>query len=91
MLITELTKEDIHNIIEDVIAAKLNELKSDLLNSQTPIEEEFLTREEACKILKVSLNSLDTYRRINKIASYYICGNVRLKKSDIHKFLTDKK
>lgn len=91
MVITELTKEEIQEIIEDVLAAKLNELKNDIINSQTPIEEEFLTREEASKILKVSLNSLDSYRREKKIPTYRIGGNIRIKKSDIHKFLTNKK
>ncbi len=91
MVITELTKEDFQEIIENAVAAKLNELKKDIINSQTPTEEEFLTREDAAKLLKVSLNSLDNYRRENKIPTYRIGGNIRLKKSDIHKFLTARK
>ncbi len=89
MLITELTKEELKLIVNEVFETQLSELKKELLITN-PTDEEYLTREDAAKLLKVSLNSVDTYRRTNKIPSYYIGGSIRLLRSDIHKFLTTK-
>jgi len=50
--------------------------------------EQYLTTKEACGILKVSRQTLNTWKKKRKIKSSKICGTIRYKLSDIEAMVT---
>jgi excisionase family DNA binding protein len=75
-----------NEIINGVITA----LKSFAGQSQTNNSEIILSREEAAKLLKISLVTLWDMTRKDKIPAFRIGNKVRYKKSDVLNALTQK-
>jgi len=74
--------------LADKTAAKVLELiKGNLPKPDLP--ESYLTRKEAAKLLRLSLPTLGSYCAKQLIPSYRIGSNIRFKKSDIEKIVSE--
>jgi excisionase family DNA binding protein len=88
MIVMEIiltTKEDLRILFKEL----LEENKQKQINTSTKSKEEFLTKKQAASLLKVSLATIDNYRRNNLIPSHRIGNNVRFKKSELISSVTD--
>jgi len=65
---------------------KLEE-KIDKLLSNRPLEEEWLTVEDACRILRVSRRTLQTYRDNGIISFSQFGSKIYFRRRDLEKFL----
>lgn len=74
----------------EIITGVITALKSFGGQSQTNNSEIILSREEAAKLLKISLVTLWDMTRKDKIPAFRIGNKVRYKKSDVLNALTQK-
>ena len=74
----------------EIITGVITALKSFGGQSQTNKSEIILSREEAAKLLKISLVTLWDMTRKDKIPAFRIGNKVRYKKSDVLNALTQK-
>jgi excisionase family DNA binding protein len=74
----------------EIINVVITALKSFAGQSQTNNSEIILSREEAAKLLKISLVTLWDMTRKDKIPAFRIGNKVRYKKSDVLNALTQK-
>lgn len=79
------TKEDIAELSKQV-----SQLTNAVLQNVTPRKEVIYTdRKGVCKLLSISLSTVDKYIKEGIIPSYKIGGNVRFKKCEIEESLTN--
>jgi excisionase family DNA binding protein len=85
--IENINAEDFKDEIIKGVVMALKELNFKFQNSD---EDEILTREEAAKMLSVSLVTLWTWDKNDFLQTYRIGGKIRYKKSDLLNALTKK-
>lgn len=82
----------IHGITSVDFLNEIKEIKDIFISlskkQQSDPNDELITRQEASKILKVSISTLDNWKRAGIITSYRIGNKVRYKKSEILDSLT---
>lgn len=66
---------------DQLVARVVNELKNEL--KQATFTEQYLTREEVSKLLKISLSTIHNWTKRGILSSYQIGGRVYFKTSDI--------
>ena len=75
-----ITESEIREVISDAVEKSLSRLMPNKGRA-----EEYLTREEAADLLKVSKGTIDVWRRKGIIKAYRINSRVRFLKSDLYK------
>lgn len=72
------SEEDLRNIM-------LEAVREGIANHDTKSvdEDEFLTRQESADLLKVSITTIDTWRRLGLIKAYRINSRVRFSKVEL--------
>ena len=80
---TTLTEPALIELIEDVVRRVMSETSTNVTTSRDP--EELLTRVEAAKEFKVSVPTIDNYKRDGLLIPCRIRGTVRYKRSDLQK------
>ena len=80
IILFPISIEELQALISAVVAKELEKLPS--INAP-PQEQEFLTRAEAAKLLRISLPTLGDYIMRSIIPAYRIANSVRLKKEDV--------
>jgi hypothetical protein len=78
---SEYTVSDLQAMIEQAVEKVLSQHNSNMSTTIDP--EELLTREEAAKTFKVSVATIDNYRRDGLIVPSRLVGSVRYKRSDL--------
>jgi hypothetical protein len=81
VFITGLSMDELQTLMEQSVRKVLSELHQSQPNAPSP--DELLTRREAAKEFKVSLATLDNYRRDGRIFTRRIGGSVRYKRGDL--------
>lgn len=83
----------IHNISGEDLSKKLSDLKTGILNEIKkgfkPAPEEYLTREEVCKLLKISQPTLDRYTKKGILRKYSLVGRILYKRSEVESSLIE--
>ena len=85
--IENISSEDFKNEIIKGVMIAFQEIIANLKNNN---DEVIITREEAAKLLSISLVTLWDLTRKNKIPAFRIGNKVRYKKSDVLNALTQK-
>ena len=62
-------------------------LETKTVKNYTPVEKKNYTRKETCKLLQISLSTLDTYVKKGAITCSYLGTRVRFSQDDIDKAL----
>ena len=75
--------EEIKKIVSESVKAALKEISKNVKLDKGLPSEEFLTRKEACKLIKCSLGTLDSKTKSGKLVAYRLGSNVRYKKSEL--------
>jgi len=78
---TVLSTEDLAALIEYVLRSVMPEYQYDTTITLNP--DELLTRKEAAIEFKVSVATIDNYKRDGKILPRHLVGTVRYKRSDL--------
>ena len=73
-----ITEQDIRDIISDAVQDSFSKL-----SSPKPHHEEYLTRVEAAELLKVSVGSIDVWRRKGVIKAHRINSRIRFKQAEL--------
>lgn len=73
---------------EEIIKAIKAELKAFAGLFQATPQEEYLTREETAKLLKIDISTLWHWNKKGTLCPYSICNRVYYKRSDIDKAMT---
>lgn len=81
--IDHVTYQDLLNDIRKIVFETLSTLLTDKYNNQDSL----ISRKEAAMILKVSEQTIDNYRKKNKLPFLIVGGNVRFKKADVMNLL----
>ena len=71
-------------ITRGLVPSLLEELKKEF---QPKKPEEYLTRDEVCSLLKISLPTLNRYTKEGKLKKYSLIGRVLYKRSEIENSL----
>lgn len=71
------------NDIKVVVLETLSALLADKDNQNDSL----VSRKDAAMILKVSAQTIDNYRKKNKLPSFIVGGNIRFKKADVMSLL----
>ena len=81
----------LHELTEEELLEKFSEEVRKILKPYLKIhaEEEYLTRAETAKFLRISLPTLRCWTVSGKLQSYRIMSRVRYKKSEVEKALTE--
>lgn len=80
------------DLITELKNSLIPELKAQLSAQFQPKEpQEYLTRSEVCKLLKIDLSSLHRWRKEGKIPSFGISNRVYFKRSDIDAIINENK
>jgi hypothetical protein len=78
---TVLSTGDLATLIENVVRNVMSEHQYNTTNTLNP--DELLTREEAAKEFKVSIATIDNYRREGRIIPCRMKGTIRFKRGDL--------
>jgi len=86
---TKLEVEHVHyrELLADIKNIVMETLSS-LLESKNNQLDSLVSRKDAALILKVSEQTIDNYRKKNRLPSFIVGGNIRFKKADIMNLLT---
>lgn len=87
--IIQIENIDAEDFKNEIISGVIDALEKRYATSQKE-EEQILTREEAAKLLSISLVTLWDLTRKDKIPAFRIGNKVRYKKSDVLNALTQK-
>lgn len=85
-MLAEITPSELQQIIVGAVRdAVSNEMRLIAPQINHPIKEKdaYLTRQEVCELLKISLPTLNTYTKDGVINAYRLGRSVRYKKNDI--------
>lgn len=89
MEIQVINKSDLQSLLEDFIMPKMENLYTSKHSSPA---EEYLTRDEVCKLLKINLTTLWRWTKEKAFAPSYEVGNrVYYKRSEIESYLEQNK
>jgi len=81
VVFTLLSETDLTELIENAVRKVMSEHPSNTANTLN--HDELLTRKEASKEFKISLATLDNYRRDGRILPRRLGATVRYKRSDL--------
>lgn len=81
--LVHISLEDMSTIMREIVASELKKAKE--LNSPTPKDDsdKILTREEVCKLLKVSTTTLFNWNNDKILENHKVGRRVYYKKSDV--------
>lgn len=82
--LVHVTLEDMANTIREIIASELQKVKS--LMTESPLEDDsdnIMTREEVCKLLKVSNTTLFNWNNDKTLVNHKIGRRVYYLKADV--------
>jgi excisionase family DNA binding protein len=88
ILLQGIKLEDFLYQIEKTIEGKVNEKLEQLRSKPTW---EYLSRKEVCKILKVSLPTLDRMVKESKVRSYRLGTTVRFRSDEVEQAVRERK
>lgn len=78
--------DEFKSIIGDIIEEKLRQFKQEQPKFSG---DEFITRQEVCKLLRISLGTLHSYTKDGTLNGYRIGGRVLYRKDEIEKSLIE--
>lgn len=77
----QTTPEELSELIAEKVKIQIEELKRDLINKE--YKDEFLTRDETIKFLKINSTTLWTWTNKGKIKAYGISNRRYYKRSEL--------
>ena len=80
ILLQNLSRQDLTQLIKEIVRSQLEDFK-ETLNTHNP--DELLTREEACKLLKVDSSTLWRWTNKGKVIAYGIGSRRFYKKEEL--------
>jgi excisionase family DNA binding protein len=80
IMLHNLAPSDLEELIKKVVSEQLEAFRG---NASTENQDELLTREEACLLLKISLTTLWNWTKKGKLIAYGIGNRVLYKKSEL--------
>lgn len=83
------TPEELVQLIQESFKNQLQDLKKELQN--TTAEDELLTREETCNLLKINSSTLWTWTNKGKVKAYGIANRRYYKRSELNESLIELK
>ncbi len=86
ILLQDLTHEQLGNLIDDKLRHRLEQLKKDLNGKKA--NDDLLTRDEACKFLKIDSSTLWAWTNKGKVSAYGIGNRRYYKRSELIEALT---
>ncbi len=89
IVLLSLTLDELKQVISDSIRKELEERPTTII--QQPLEEQLLSRDEAAKLLKISLVTLNDRMRKGEIPFSRSGRRILFLKSDLIKMLTENK
>ena len=88
--ITEITPQEISELIQSGVKKELDSLSKSILSKNA--NDEILSREQTAKLLQINLSTLHFWTKANKLKSYGISGSRRYyKRSEVMEALTQVK
>lgn len=81
IFLSEITPEQLKELVGSSVKSQLNDFKKALGNLHS--NDELLSREEACKFLKIDLSTLWHWTRKGKVVAYAISSRRYYKKSEL--------
>ena len=81
-MIEGISRDEFQDVLQGII-------KSELAILMTEKKSQFITRNEACKKLRISIPSLDKLIHQGKLTASRINGRILIKNDDIEKALTE--
>jgi excisionase family DNA binding protein len=89
----EVSESELQTIIQqavkDAVAAALNNTLPELIRPPTHETETYLTRQQVCDMLQISLPTLNTYTKEGIIKAKRIGRTIRYAKKDIYAAMED--
>ena len=76
-----ITPDELKQIVREAVHESMR------VKNDTPAEMKYFTRYETCKLLQISLSTLDTYVKKGAITCSYLGTRVRFSQDDIDKAL----
>jgi DNA binding domain, excisionase family len=83
LFLCPISKEEFYKEIGNIVDEKFRNLIGKTYNQNPTSEDKYLTRQEACQILRISLPTLDSYTKKGIIKKYRIGRRVLFKKTEI--------
>lgn len=83
------TAEELVQLIQESFKNQLQDLRKELQN--TTSEDELLTREETCNLLKINSSTLWTWTNKGKVKAYGIANRRYYKRSELNESLIELK
>ena len=78
----EISVEELKELINDAVKREIDDLKK---NFQPKKPNEYLTRSEIAKLLRINLSTVHNWTKRDKLISYGIGGRVYYKRSEVEK------
>ena len=91
ILFSGLDKGELEELIKKCVNACLQENGRGQAEEQPKDENELLTKQEAAKLLKVSVSTIENYGRSGMLEKHYIGRSVRFKRRDVLLIASPKK
>ena len=89
--IVNVSLEDMANTLREIVASELQKVKSLLTETPKDESDKILTREEVCKLLKVSTTTLFHWNNDKLLVNHKIGRRVYYMKADVMAKLTNLK
>lgn len=83
------TPEELVQLIQESFKNQLQDLRKELQNTSS--EDELLTREETCNLLKINSSTLWTWTNKGKVKAYGIANRRYYKRSELNEALIELK
>ena len=81
ILLSELTPEQLNELVGSSVKSQLNDFKKSLGNLHS--NDDLLSREETCKFLKIDLSTLWHWTNKGKVIAYAIASRRYYKRSEL--------
>ena len=91
LILSGFDKSELEQIIKDCVNACLKANERGQAKEQPKDENELLTKQEAAKLLKVSVSTIENYGRSGMLEKHYIGRSVRFKRKDVLLIASPKK
>ena len=89
--LVHVTLEDMANTIREIVASELQKVKGLIIPTPKDDSDNIMTREEVCKLLKVSNTTLFNWNNEKILVNFKIGRRVYYKKEDVINLRTTKK
>ncbi len=89
VLLQNVTPEKLASLIEESVKSQLQSFKKEFHRQET--QDELLTREETCNLLKINSSTLWTWTNKGKVKAYGIANRRYYKRSELNESLIELK